>query len=140
MGQTAQKINPFLMFFGQAEEAIQLYTSIFDDSRIDKVTRFGDVGIPVAPGEEQKVLHAIFSLKGQSFMCIDNLDKQHKHSFTPALSLFVTCDTEEELERVFDQLSVGGAVLMPLAESPVSAKFGWVQDRYGVSWQLNLPK
>ncbi|MFF2093442.1 VOC family protein [Paenibacillus sp. NPDC058174] len=140
MGQTAQKINPFLMFFGQAEEAIQFYTSIFDDSRIDKLTRFADVGIPVGPGEEQKVLHAIFTLKGQSFMCIDNLDKQHTHAFTPALSLFVTCDTEEELDRVFVQLSVDGAVLMPIAESPVSVKFGWVQDRYGVSWQLNLPK
>ncbi|GGG79359.1 VOC family protein [Paenibacillus radicis (ex Gao et al. 2016)] len=140
MGQAAQKISPFLMFFGQAEEAIQFYTSIFDDSRIDKVTRFSDVGIPVEPGNEQKVLHAIFTLKGQQFMCIDNLDKQHKHSFTPALSLFVSCDTEEELNRVFEQLSVGGAVLMSLAETPVSAKFGWVEDRYGVSWQLDLPK
>ena len=57
---------------------------------------------------------------------------------TPAISLFVTCDSEEEIDRVFEKLSQDGIVLMPLAASPMSAKFGWVQDKYGVSWQLNL--
>jgi predicted 3-demethylubiquinone-9 3-methyltransferase (glyoxalase superfamily) len=56
------------------------------------------------------------------------------------MSLFVTCDTAEEIDRLFEKLSQGGKVLMPLAPSPVSEKFGWVEDKYGVSWQLHLPK
>ena len=73
-------------------------------------------------------------IKGQTFMAIDNSNKQ-VYPFTPAMSLFVTCDTEEEINRVFD-----GKILMPLAASPVSEKFGWVEDKYGLSWQLNLAK
>ena len=61
-------------------------------------------------------------------------------SVNPAISLFVTCDTEEEINRVFEQLSQDGKVLMPLAAYPFSERFGWVEDKYGVSWQLNLAK
>lgn len=60
--------------------------------------------------------------------------------FTPAISLFVECDTEQEIEQLFHKLSEGGAVLMPLSSTPISKSFGWVSDRYGVSWQLNLRK
>ncbi|GMA52172.1 hypothetical protein GCM10025857_35290 [Alicyclobacillus contaminans] len=70
-------------------------------------------------------------------MCIDSRVK-HEFAFTPSISLFVTCDTETEIDELFDKLSQDGQVLMPLASSPVSKKFGWVTDRYGVSWQLNL--
>lgn len=84
-------------------------------------------------------MHASFTLKGQLFMCIDS-STRHNFTFTPAISLFVTCDTEDEINRVFAKLSQDGAVLMPLMATPVSEKFGWIQDKYGVSWQLNLPK
>lgn len=135
MGNSEQKITTFLMFSGTAEEAMKLYTSVFDQSEIISISRYG----ANEAGVEGTVLHATFSLKGQVFMCIDSSVK-HEFTFTPAISLFVTCDTEEEIDRVFEKLSQDGAVLMPLSASPLSAKFGWVEDKYGVSWQLNLAK
>lgn len=135
MVNSSQKITTFLMFPGTAEEAMNYYTSIFDQSEIISISRYG----ANESGKEGTVLHATFSLKGQIFMCIDNSNTD-THKFTPAMSLFVSCDTEEEIDRVFDKLSQGGTVLMPLTNSPWSAKFGWVQDKYGVSWQLNLAK
>ncbi len=86
-----------------------------------------------------KVMHALFQIKGQKFMAIDNMNKED-HPFTHAVSLFVECDTEEEIHTCFEMLSTGGNVMMPLATTPVSKKFGWVQDKFGVSWQLNLRK
>ncbi|MGG2015188.1 VOC family protein [Bacillus sp. S10(2024)] len=133
MENSNQKITTFLMFPGTAEEAMNHYTSIFDQSEIISISRYG----ANEAGKEGTVLHAMFSLKGQVFMCIDNSNKD-VHKFTPAMSLFVSCDTEEEIDRVFNKLSQDGAVLMPLTNSPWSAKFAWVQDKYGVSWQLNL--
>jgi predicted 3-demethylubiquinone-9 3-methyltransferase (glyoxalase superfamily) len=85
------------------------------------------------------VLHATFILNGQEFMCIDSSVK-HEFTFTPSISLYVKCDTEEEIDELFEKLSQDGEVLMPLAAYPFSAKFGWVQDKFGVSWQLNLSK
>ncbi|MGG3738815.1 VOC family protein [Aeribacillus pallidus] len=123
----SSKITPFLMFNGQAEEAMNFYISIFDQSEINHVSYH----------ENGKVLHATFTIKGQPFMCIDNPSGEH-HPFTPAMSLFVTCDTEEEIDKLFEKLSQNGNVLMPLASYPFSPKFAWVEDRYGVSWQLNL--
>ncbi|ASJ57600.1 hypothetical protein BP422_18845 [Brevibacillus formosus] len=117
------------MFHGQAEEAMKFYTSIFDRSEIKQIMHH----------ENGQVLHATFTLKDQTFMCIDNTNGDY-HAFTPAISLFVDCDTEEEVDRVFGQLSSDGQVLMPLGQYPFSEKFGWVQDRYGLSWQINLPK
>lgn len=125
-----QAITMFFMFHGQAEEAMKFYTSIFDRSEIKQVMHH----------ENGQVLHATFTLKGQTFMCIDNTSGDH-HAFTPAISLFVDCDSEEEIDRVFGQLSLDGQVLMPLGPlPPFSEKFGWVQDRFGVSWQIHLPK
>jgi predicted 3-demethylubiquinone-9 3-methyltransferase (glyoxalase superfamily) len=122
------KITPFLMFEGKAEEAMNFYTSVFDQSEINRIVR----------NEDGTVLHATFTLKGQTFMCIDSRVK-HTFTFTPSISMFVTCDAEQEIDELFDKLSQDGQVLMPLAPSPVSKKFGWVTDKYGVSWQLNLP-
>ncbi|MGQ3481544.1 VOC family protein [Paenibacillus sp. TY11] len=129
MHDSSPKITTFFMFSGQAEEAMQYYTSVFKPSGI----------MSVFHQEDGSVLHAVFNLKGQTFMAIDQ-NHQNKHPFTPALSLFVTCDSEEEIHSVFDQLSQEGRVLMPLETTPVSQQFGWVEDKYGVSWQLNLAK
>ncbi|MCM3144927.1 VOC family protein [Brevibacillus sp. MER 51] len=117
------------MFHGQAEEAMKFYTSIFDRSEIKQIMHH----------ENGQVLQATFTLKDQTFMCIDNTNGDY-HAFTPAISLFVDCDSEEEIDRVFGQLSSDGQVLMPLGQYPFSEKFGWVQDRYGISWQIHLPK
>lgn len=129
------KIIPFLMFYGQAEEAIHFYTSVFDSSEILSITRYG----ANEAGDEGSVFQAIFSLNGQTFMCIDS-NISHGFTFTPAISFHVTCETEEEVQRYFEKLSEGGQVLMPLAAYPFSEKYAWVGDRFGVSWQLNLKK
>ncbi|RBW68283.1 VOC family protein [Bacillus taeanensis] len=127
------EIIPFLLFEGSAEEAMNYYVSLFDDAEIITISRYG----ANEGGEEGKVSQASFSLNGQVFMCTDSIVK-HDFTFTPSLSLYVTCDTEEELDRVFQKLAQNGEVLMPLNAYPFSQKFGWVSDQFGVSWQLNL--
>jgi predicted 3-demethylubiquinone-9 3-methyltransferase (glyoxalase superfamily) len=128
-----QKFTTFLMFAGQAEEAMKLYTSLFQQSEIVNITRYG----ANEAGAEGTVQHATFTLHGQEFMCIDS-SAQHGFTFTPSISLYVRCETEEEIDRVFAALSQDGQILMPLDRYPFSRKFGWVSDRFGVSWQLSL--
>ena len=130
-----QQITTFLMFAGQADAAMNFYTSLFAGSKVLSVERYG----PNEPGAEGTVKHATFSLGGQEFMCIDS-NVEHGFTFTPAMSLYVNCQTEQQLDQLFMQLSQGGQVLMPLDRYPFSAKFGWVSDKFGVSWQLNLAK
>lgn len=129
-----QKITTFLMFEGQAEAAINFYLSLFPNSEIVSLNRYG----ANEAGAEGTVQHAIFALNGQEYMAIDSPVK-HGFSFTPAVSLFVTCDTEAELDKLFAGLSEGGQVLMPLNNYGFSKKFGWTNDKYGVSWQVSLP-
>ncbi|WP_430476822.1 VOC family protein [Bacillus cereus] len=133
MSNTNQKITTFLMFEGKAEEAMNFYTSLFDQSEIVSISRYDENG----PGKEGTVIHATFTLNGQEFMCIDSF-VNHDFTFTPAMSLYVTCETEEEIETVFHKLAQDGAVLMPLGAYPFSKKFGWLNDKFGVSWQLTL--
>ncbi|HDR7659060.1 MULTISPECIES: VOC family protein [Bacillus] len=133
MSNTNQKITTFLMFEGKAEEAMNFYTSLFDQSEIVSISRYDENG----PGKEGTVIHATFTLNGQEFMCIDSY-VNHNFTFTPAMSLYVTCETEEEIETVFNKLVQDGSVLMPLGSYPFSKKFGWLNDKYGVSWQLTL--
>jgi predicted 3-demethylubiquinone-9 3-methyltransferase (glyoxalase superfamily) len=128
-------IATLLMFEGQAEAAMTFYVSLFPGARIDTIARY-DMG---QAGAEGSVMHAAFTLNGQSFMCIDSPVK-HAFTFTPATSIFVTCESEAEVDRLFAALSDGGQVLMPLSEYPFAKKFAWVADRFGVSWQLSLPK
>lgn len=129
----AQKVTTFLMFEGDAADAMALYTSLFSDAEIVSITRYG----PEGPGDEGTVLHATFTLAGQRFMCIDSNIK-HQFGFTPSVSLYVDCDTDEEIEHVYATLVDGGTELMPLGGYGFSTKFGWINDRFGVSWQLNL--
>ncbi|MFF9310574.1 VOC family protein [Streptomyces sp. NPDC014748] len=131
---SSRKITTFLMFEGRAEEAMGFYVSLFDDAEIVSITRYGAEG----PGAEGSVQHATFSLAGQEFMCIDS-PARHEFTFTPAISLFVQCADEAEIDRLYAALGHQGAELMPLGDYGFSRKFGWVNDRFGVSWQLNLP-
>ncbi len=130
---TPQKVTTFLMFEGRAEEAMTFYTSLFDDGRIVSIDRYG----PGEQGVEGTVRHAVFALAGQEFMCIDSA-VHHEFTFTAATSLYVRCETEEEIDRRYAELIDGGHAFMPLGNYGFSAKFGWVADRFGVSWQLNL--
>ena len=132
------RTTTFLMFVGEqcgrAEEAMQLYTSLFKNSSIISLQRYG-------PGEgepEGAVKHGVFTLDGQEYMAIDS-GREHAFTFTPAVSIFVTCESEAEVDHLYATLSEGGAVLMELADYGFSTKFGWVNDQFGVSWQLNLP-
>lgn len=125
-------VTPFLMFEGKAEEAMTLYVSAIPDSKVVDIKRYG----PEGPGAEGSIVIARFVLAGQSVFCIDSHVK-HAFTFTPANSLFVTCASEEELDRIASVLADGGQWLMPIGNYGFSRKFGWFNDRFGVSWQLN---
>ncbi|MDF2710226.1 MAG: hypothetical protein K0R62_5878 [Nonomuraea muscovyensis] len=130
----SQKITTFLMFQGQAEEAMTFYMSLFDDAEVLSITRYG----PATEGTEGTVQHAVFTLAGQPYMAIDS-NVRHDFTFTPAISLYVTCESEAEIERLTAALSEKGMAMMPLGSYGFSSRFAWVSDRFGVSWQLNLP-
>ena len=129
----AKSITPFLMFEGAAEAAMNFYISLFPDSSIQAITRYGEEG----PGKAGSVITASFILNGQTVMCIDSPVK-HAFTFTPATSLFVECENDTEIDRLFAALSDGGKILMPLDAYPFARRFCWVNDRFGVSWQLRL--
>jgi predicted 3-demethylubiquinone-9 3-methyltransferase (glyoxalase superfamily) len=133
MAEVRKTVTPFLMFQGNAEAAMNFYVSLFPGSAVTDIERYGAEG----PGAEGSVLRARFAIDGQRVMCIDSPTK-HEFAFTPAFSFFVECESEEHLRRLFDALSDGGATFMPLGSYGFSRLFGWVQDRFGVSWQLNL--
>ena len=122
-----QTITTFLLFQGQAEEAMKLYTSIFKNSHIDSV-RYREDG---------KVEQASFTLAGTEYMCIDS-PIPHEFTFTPAVSLFVQVDDEAQFDKVYSALSEDGKVLMEPGDYGFSRKFGWSNDRFGVSWQVNV--
>lgn len=129
------KATPFLMFQnGVAQSALDLYLATFPDSRVLHVERY----VASEPGPEGTVKVARFELCGREFMCSDS-PVAHAFGFTPSSSIFVEFDSVDVLDRVFTVLAEGGQVLMPLDDYGFSRRFGWVNDRFGVSWQLTLP-
>lgn len=114
-----QKIVPCLWFDDQAEEAVNFYLSIFKDARVLGLSRYGDEG----HGVEGSVMTIQFELEGQEFMALNGGPVFH---FTPAISMFVNCETQEEVDHLWDSLSDGGEI----------QQCGWLQDKYGISWQI----
>lgn len=114
-----QKITPFLWFNDRAEEAMNFYTGIFKNSRKGQVRRYGEAG----PGQGGTVLSAEFELDGQAFIALNG---GPHYSFTPAVSFFVNCETQAEVDDFWEKLSAGGRV----------NQCGWLQDKYGLSWQI----
>jgi predicted 3-demethylubiquinone-9 3-methyltransferase (glyoxalase superfamily) len=114
-----QKITPFLWFDGNAEEAMNLYVSVFKNSKIVNVRRYGDAG----PGPKGSVMTGTFQIEGQEFFALNG---GPKYKFTPAISLFVNCETQEEVDELWDKLSAGGH----------RDRCGWLQDKFGLSWQI----
>lgn len=130
----SQEVRPFLMFQdGCAETAMIFYAGLFSNGEILKIEKYG----PEGQGPEGTVVRAVFQIGDQQVMCSDSPIK-HAFDFTPSSSLFVTCSSKAEIEQLFSSLSDGGEVLMPLDNYGFSEKFGWVNDRFGVSWQLNF--
>ena len=126
-------ISTFLMFEGKAETAMNFYISLFDKSELISENRYDDSQSSMAG----KIKYATFKLNGTYFMCSDS-PVQHDFTFTPSISIFVECNSSDELERLFYALSEDGKVFMPLDNYGFSEKFGWVEDKFGVSWQLNF--
>ncbi len=133
-----QKFTTCLLFVreqhGKAKEAVNFYVSLFKNSKIIHMNLHG-------PGEselEGTVSHAAFILDGQEFVAMDSA-LQHDFTFTPAMSIFVQCESEQEIDTLYERFMEGGSAQMPLNNYGFSKKFAWVADRYGVSWQLNLP-
>lgn len=116
---TAQKITPFLWFDNNAEEAMNFYVATFKNSKILNVTRYGDAG----PGPKGTVMAATFQLEGQEFFAL-NGGPQYK--FTPAISLFVNCETQQEVDALWNKLLDGGR----------EDQCGWLTDKFGLSWQI----
>jgi predicted 3-demethylubiquinone-9 3-methyltransferase (glyoxalase superfamily) len=116
------KLTPFLWYNDQAEEAAEFYTKIFKKSKIHSTSRFGENG----PGPKGKVNSVTFELNGQNFIALNG---GPQFSFTPAISIFVECDTQEEVDELWEKLTEGGA------EQPC----GWLKDKFGLSWQI-IPK
>ena len=114
-----QKIVPFLWFDGQADEAVNFYTSIFKNATITSVTRYGDVG----PGPKGSIMSATFELDGQEFYALNG---GPMFKFSPAISFFVKCESQEEVDYYWSKLAAGGQ----------TNQCGWLQDKFGVSWQV----
>lgn len=129
-----QQITTFLTFQqNNAEEAMRFYVSLFDNSEILEVQRWGKED----RGKEGAIMNARFILNGKGFICSDSPIK-HNWTFTPAVSMFVECNSEDELEKLAKKLSENGEVAMPVDNYGFSQKFGWVVDKFGISWQLNF--
>lgn len=114
-----QKITPFLWFDNNAEEAANFYVSLFKNSKIKSISRYGDSG----PGPKGSVMIVNFQLEGQDFTALNG---GPHFKFTPAISLFVDCDTQEEVDQLWEKLSEGGR----------KDRCGWLQDKWGLSWQI----
>lgn len=137
------KTTTFLTFVGEqcgkAEEAITFYTSLFPNSEIKSLERYreGEEG-----GSPELIKYGVFTLNGIEYG-VSESNLEHPFSFTPAISIFVDCSTEDEIDHLFEKLSQEGPIMVPLDDYGTDnygfgKKFGWCADRYGVSWQLNL--
>jgi predicted 3-demethylubiquinone-9 3-methyltransferase (glyoxalase superfamily) len=126
--------TPFLMFEGRAEEALDFYIATVPESRIEHIDRYG----AGEPGPEGSVRMARAVVAGLPILASDSF-VQHAFTFTPSISFMLTCKDEDEVERLAAALGEGGGVLMPVGNYGFSRKFAWVNDRFGVSWQVNLP-
>ena len=128
--------EPIITFFtfqeNNAEQAMNFYIDLFENSKIIDLQRWGKDG----PGKAGTVMSAIFELNGKKFLCSDS-PPIHDWTFTPAVSNYIECESADEVEKLFSKLSENGNVAMPLDNYGFSNKFGWVIDQFGVSWQLN---
>jgi predicted 3-demethylubiquinone-9 3-methyltransferase (glyoxalase superfamily) len=132
-----QKITPNLWFDNNAEEAAGFYAKLFKNSKIGSITRYEQEGAKVSGMPEGSVLTVEFQIEEYKFIALNG---GPIFKFTPAVSFFVNCDTAEEIGKLWDTLIQGGSVLMEFQKYPFAEKYGWLKDKYGLSWQLMLGK
>jgi predicted 3-demethylubiquinone-9 3-methyltransferase (glyoxalase superfamily) len=125
------RVTPFLMFTGNAEEAMRRYADLFADGEVLSIERFGSD----EAGAEGTVRAALLRIGGQTLRLFDS-PPVHAFSFTPSFSLFVECADAAEVDRLANALADGGAWLMPLGDYGFSPRYAWLNDRFGVSWQI----
>ncbi len=118
-----QKITPFLWFDSQAEDAVKFYASIFKNSKIKGITRYGEEGAKAAGRPKGSVMTVVFELEGQEFIALNG---GPHFTFSPATSFVVNCETQQEVDELWEKLSEGGE----------KERCGWLKDKYGVSWQV----
>ncbi|MBY0547409.1 MAG: VOC family protein [Candidatus Obscuribacterales bacterium] len=130
-----QRVKPCLWFDDNAEQASKFYTGIFGNSKVGAIARYSEDGAKPSGREPGSVMTVEFQLEGQDFLALNG---GPMFKFSPAVSLTVSCDTEEEINRLYNQLSEGGTVLMEPGSYDFSPKYACVNDKYGVNWGLNL--
>ena len=136
-GSRIQKITTFLWFDNQTEDAVNFYTTVFENSKIINTTRYSPEGAQATGMPENSVMTMEFQIEGQDFVALNG---GPVFKITPTISFFVNCKTVQEINRLWKKLSVGGNVMMELDTYPFAEKYGWIQDKFGVSWQLILPE
>ena len=136
-GKKIQKITPFLWFDNQAEEAVNFYITTFRNSEIKTTNRYNSDGARASGMPENSVMTMAFQIEGQDFVAING---GPIFQITPTISFFVNCETIQEIDRLWGILSKNGTVMMELDNYPFAEKYGWIQDKFGVSWQLILPE
>jgi predicted 3-demethylubiquinone-9 3-methyltransferase (glyoxalase superfamily) len=132
-----QKISPFLWFDTQAEEAASFYAAVFKNSKIKAITRYSEEAAAVSGMPIGTAMTVAFQIEGQVFTAL-NGGPAFKTS--PAISFLVSCKTMEEIDELWKRIKVGGNILMEIDMYPFSERYGWVEDKFGVSWQLILAK
>ena len=132
-----KQITPCLWFDNQAEEAVTFYTSLFRNSKVGNISRYGKEGFEAHGQKEGTILTIEFEIEGQSF---NALNGGPHYKFNPSVSFYVVCETEDEVNFIWKHLSERGTVMMPLDKYDWSGKYGWLNDRYGLSWQIALGK
>ena len=135
MPSDSQRIIPHLWFDDQAEEAAAFYTDLFGEGRRHSITRYGSEGVEIHGRTPGSVMTVEFDLYGYRFIALNG---GPHFQFTPAISFFVTREAGAEVDRLWEGLTGGGTVMMPLDRYPWSERYGWVQDRFGVTWQVSL--
>lgn len=137
MAHLQQRITNCLWFDGAAEPAARFYASLFQNSSIGQITHYGNEGHEIHGQSEGQVMTVSFNLSGTEFV---GLNGGPQFKLNPSISYFVVCETEQEADHLWQQLSEGGQLLMPLDKYEWSPKYGWLQDRYGLSWQISWGK
>ena len=135
-GTVRQHIVPFLWFDDQAEEAADFYLRVFKNSGRKSVTLYGAEGAAPSGKTEGSVMTVDFLLEGQEFTVING---GPMYKINPSISFFVNCETPQEVDSLWKELSPGGQVMMEIDKYPFSERYGWIQDKFGVSWQLIVP-